>query len=338
MSDTTEIVWQTHPAINRYEGNPILAAEDIPYEATLVFNAGVVKYEGRYVMVFRNDIADRDKGRVIRHNMGLAYSDDGIEWEPADKPLGAEPDHPLYGAIDPRLNVLDGKVYLTYWINHRHPAGTGHGVRSGLAVTEDFENWEVLHLSMPDNRNWVIFPERFDGKILSLQRPFPMYAHCRQDFDMWICASPEGRYWGDAELLLRTQDVPWVNDKIGPAHQPIRTEKGWFSFYHGVDVDDAREGWGWRGNWKKRYSLGVMLQDLENPRKVLGISKQPVMVPEPEVDYEAHGYRDYVIFPGGAVLEDDGELKIYYGAADTVECLAFAQIDELLALCCDPIG
>ncbi len=57
------------------------------------------------------------------------------------------------------------------------------------------------------------------------------------------------------------------------------------------------------------------------------------MVPESHIDYEAHGYRDYVIFPGGLILEDSGEVKIYYGAADTVEALATAHVDDLVALC-----
>jgi len=61
-----------------------------------------------------------------------------------------------------------------------------------------------------------------------------------------------------------------------------------------------------------------------------------MLVPEPEFEYEAKGYRDYVIFPGGIILEDSGEVKIYYGSADTVEALAFSTVDELLDLC-DPV-
>jgi beta-1,4-mannooligosaccharide/beta-1,4-mannosyl-N-acetylglucosamine phosphorylase len=75
-----------------------------------------------------------------------------------------------------------------------------------------------------------------------------------------------------------------------------------------------------------------MLLDLENPAKIIGISNEPLLVPE--ADYEVSGgFRNNVIFPCGNVPEENGEIKIYYGAADTVECLATANVDDLLKLC-----
>ena len=75
-----------------------------------------------------------------------------------------------------------------------------------------------------------------------------------------------------------------------------------------------------------------MLLDLENPRRIIGLCKEPILVPEASYEIQG-GFRNNVIFPCGAILEDEGELKIYYGAADTVLCLASAQIDQLVALC-----
>ena len=64
------------------------------------------------------------------------------------------------------------------------------------------------------------------------------------------------------------------------------------------------------------------------------MAREPLLVPEAPHDCETTGgYRDYVIFPGGMILEPDGEVKIYYGAADTVECLATANVNDLLNLC-----
>ena len=77
-----------------------------------------------------------------------------------------------------------------------------------------------------------------------------------------------------------------------------------------------------------------MLLDLENPYKVIGMSNKPLIAPE--TDYEVNvGFRQNVIFPGGMILEDNGEVKIYYGASDTVECLATADVNDLIRLCSD---
>jgi beta-1,4-mannooligosaccharide/beta-1,4-mannosyl-N-acetylglucosamine phosphorylase len=74
-----------------------------------------------------------------------------------------------------------------------------------------------------------------------------------------------------------------------------------------------------------------MLLDLENPWKVVGMSRKPLLTPTAE--YELNGYRGNVLFPGGLILEPSGEVKLYYGAADMVECLATAHVDDLIALC-----
>jgi len=326
MTEPGKMTWQTAPAFTRHPDNPVLTAADVPYHATLVFNAGVCKYQGRYVMVFRNDYGDADAKRLDGRNQGLALSDDGVHWHVAPQPLfHDEPEHCMYKAMDARLTVLDGKVYMTGWF------GKG-GVVTGIAVTEDFEKWELVHTTLPQNRNIALFPERVGGKILRLERPF---AGLNARSHIWLSASDDGRYWGDSEIVLWNSDAtfPGLNNKIGPGPPPIRTDKGWLAIIHIVDTDKTREGWGWRGNWQERYSAGLMLLDLENPYKLIGYSRSPVLVPEAQYEYESKGYRDYVIFPCGAVPEDDGEVKIYYGAADTVECLATAHVDELLALC-----
>ena len=81
----------------------------------------------------------------------------------------------------------------------------------------------------------------------------------------------------------------------------------------------------------KTFEYPVYL-DLEDPSKVIGMSKTPIIAPETPYECD-EGYRTHVVFPGGMILEDDGEVKIYYGAADTVECLATAHVDDLIALC-----
>jgi beta-1,4-mannooligosaccharide/beta-1,4-mannosyl-N-acetylglucosamine phosphorylase len=317
--------------LQRFSGNPILSAADVPYPASLIFNAGVTKYNGRYVMVFRNDVAEEaGKPRFRETSLGLAFSADGIHWDVQPRPCFVLRDEEIQRAYDPRLTVIDGRCVMCFAVDTRH------GVRGGIAVTEDFERFDILSLSAPDNRNMVLFPEKAAGKYCRLERPFPVYSRGGRDrFDIWFADSPDLVYWGNQQLVLGVEDVPYANDKIGPGAPPVKTPRGWLTTFHAVDRDETRGKNGWEESWKKRYTAGIMLLDLERPWEVIGMSKLPLL--EPSAPYEtAGGFRNHVIFPGGMILEPDGEVKIYYGAADTVECLATAHVDDLLALCDEP--
>lgn len=331
MTDEPSVpeVLTTSPVITRDPANPVLTADDVPYPATLVFNAGVTRYENRYVMVFRNDVAEQPGRRpFVETNLGLAFSDDGVNWEVEPEPCWSLKDDEISRAYDPRLTVIDGRCYMCFAVD------TQHGVRGGVAVTDDFHSFEILSMSAPDNRNMVLFPEKIGGKYIRLERPFPVYSRGGRDrFDIWFSDSPDLAYWGNTQLVLGVEHVPYANDKIGPAAPPVKTRRGWLTTFHAVDRNDSRGKNGWEPAWQKRYTAGIMLLDLQDPSKVIGMSKEPLIAPEAPYETDG-GFRNNVIFPGGMILEEDtGEVKIYYGAADTVECLATADVDDLLALC-----
>lgn len=318
---------KTSAVVSRYEGNPVLAAGDIPYPAKLVFNAGVTKFQGKYVMVFRNDYGPAGEQRLTGTNLGLAFSDDGLSWEVRSKPCLALADEEIIRAYDPRLTVLDGRCYMCFAVDTRH------GIRGGIAVTDDFERFEILSMTSPDNRNMALFPEKVGGKYVRLERPFPIYGHGPgHHFDIWISDSPDLKYWGNCNLLMGAESVRFCNDKIGPAAPPIKTPQGWLTLFHAVDVDSSRGKHGWEATWQKRYTSGIMLLDLEDPTKIIGMCPDPLIAPEAAYETDG-GFRNNVIFPGGMILEDSGEVKIYYGAADTVECLATADVGDLVKLC-----
>ena len=117
------------PIVTRYEGNPILTKDDIPYSVATVHNAGVTKYNGRYIMLFRSHL---DTGRSI---IGLAESDDGFHFTACPEPFlvpGTEPpfsEYEAFGVEDPRITFLEGAYYITY------SAYSKHGVRIALAKT-----------------------------------------------------------------------------------------------------------------------------------------------------------------------------------------------------------
>ena len=327
----------SHPCIKRYEQNPVLRKSDVPYPCELVFNAGVIKYHGEYVMVFRNDYDYISGGRFGGTNIGICTSQDGIHWSVKPEPCFDIknpdiiacfdlPQGEVTRCYDPRLIVIDGEVYMCFAVDTRH------GLRGGIAKTTDFVHFEVLSLSVPDNRNMVLFPEKIGGKYMRLERPMPVYSRGRDRFDIWMSESPDLIYWGNSSLIAGVEDFPYANDKVGPGAPPVKTDKGWLVFTHGVDLDPTRGKNGWEDTWKKRYCAGVLLLDLNDPRKVLGICKKPLLAPEAVYEKD-EGFRTNVIFPTGAILEDDGTVKIYYGAADTVIALATANVNDLIDCC-----
>lgn len=317
--------------------DPILTKEDLPYDSALVFNAGVIKHNGKYLMIFRNDYGTDEEAYgngkgFTGTSIGFAESDNGIDnWRVFPEPLCDSHDFEgteIKRLYDPRVIDLEGRLYLCLAMD------TYHGVCGCLAeLSDDLKSYKIISTSVPDNRNWVLFPEKINGYYVRLERPMPVYGRAGKDrFDLWLSKSPDLEFWGKSELVLGVEDVPYANDKIGPAAPPLKTEKGWLEIFHTVDKDLERGKNGWEKLWKKRYCAGVMLLDLEDPSKIIGMSKLPLIAPENYYECDS-GFRQNVVFPCASVLEDDGEVKIYYGASDTVVCLATAKVDDLIGLC-----
>ena len=328
--------YKTHPCV-RKRTEPIVTAADLPYPCSLVFNAGVIKYRGEYVMVFRDDYGtdrngyENENKRFTGTSVGIARSKNGIDgWRFDPVPLidSNDPagDPEIRRFYDPRLIRIEDKLLLCLAMDTRH------GICGAIGeLSEDLCSWKLISYSVPENRNMVLFPEKIGGEYVRLERPMPVYSRGRDRFDIWLSRSPDLVYWGRGRLVLGVEDVPFANDKIGPTASPIRTEKGWLTLIHAVDRDETRGKNGWEKKWTKRYTAGLMLLDLNDPSKVLSVFREPLIAPDTSVETD-QGFRENVIFPCGMVAEDDGEVKIYYGASDTCVCLATARVDDLLSL------
>ena len=298
--------------VQRYPGNPILTKNDVPYPVETVHNAAAVKFEGRYLLVFRSH---RRNGRSI---LGLAESDDGYRFRVRPEPLmvpatsGAFAEYEEFGVEDCRVSLVEGQYLLTY------SAYSRHGVRIGLARTRDFRSVERLGLiAQADMRNVVIFPERIDGRYVRLDRPHSQIA----PWSIWISYSPDLMHWGDSRLLIKPAAYHWDEQKVGPGAPPIKTPAGWLSIYHGV-FSTMSGG---------IYRLGVALHDLADPAKILGVADEWIL--QPEDAWEVTGYVSNVVFTCGAIPEDDGSVKIYWGGADSVMCVGTARIQDLIDMC-----
>ncbi len=298
--------------VKRYEHNPILTKDDIPYAVETVHNAGVTKFNDKYIMLFRSHLAT---GRSI---IGIAQSDDGFNFtvrpEPFMTPAKQESfkQYEEYGVEDPRITPLDGAFYITY------SAYSRHGVRIGLAKTSDFQTIErITFITQADYRNTVIFPEKINGKYVKLDRPHSDIS----PWSIWLSYSPDLIHWGDSKIVMKPMQYHWDEMKIGPGAPPVKTAKGWLNIYHGVfpTMDGCI------------YRLGAALHKLDDPSQIIGVADRWIL--QPQDQWELIGYVHNVVFCCGAVPEDDGTLKLYWGGADNVMCAGTAIIDELVDLC-----
>lgn len=308
--------------LQRFTGNPVLRPiPEHPWESKYVLNAGSIRL-GRNVYLLYRAHGDDDISRI-----GLAISKDGFSFtERLEEPIF----EPVYetekrGCEDPRLVLLGDRIYMTY------TAYDGTVAQIALAsipvdafLAFRWESWERLGLFLPGqmDKDAIIFPEEFDGKIAVIHRIEP---------HIWITFSSGLRCPWPSKchkiLALPSEGTAWDSKKIGAGAQPIKTEYGWLLITHGVD-------------YQKVYRLGVMVLGLDNPSELIYRSPNFVLEPvtEWELGNETNSWVPNVVFTCGAVsldwdkeiLNSDDELIVYYGGADTVMNIATAKVGELI--------
>lgn len=230
----------------------------------------------------------------------------------ANARFGPATEYEEYGVEDPRITKIGATYYITYVAVSRHGAATA------LASTKDFTSFERHGIIFnPENKDVVLFPEKIKGQYYALHRPNTATPFCKPE--MWIASSPDLLHWGNHQYFLGGSDV-WEIGRIGGGTPPIRTSKGWLEIYHGNSRRAEDKGIG-------TYSGGVLLMDLEDPRKIIAGSGQ-LFLPEPE--YERQGFVPNVVFPTGIVQQGDNVL-VYYGAADTYTGVVEFSLADLLA-------
>lgn len=301
--------------INRYEKNPILTRNNVPFQVNSIFNAAAVKVGKDYLLFCRVEMP------IGYSSLVLARSENGIDFKVDTMPcITAEMHEKFYeyvewGVEDPRITKIGNRYYILYTGYSRHDPLVM------LAETQDFKEF-IFHgpVTEPSNKDAVLFPEKIGGFYWKIDRPSIKTGRG----EMWINKSADLINWGEHRFLMRGKKGTWETMKIGASTQPEKTEAGWLLLYHGV-----------RGvGHSLSYKLGVMLLDKEEPWKVIGRSLSPILAPE--MEYERVGDVNNVIFSSGWIIEKDGTVKIYYSGADTNICLATTTIDYLLSQC-DPL-
>jgi predicted GH43/DUF377 family glycosyl hydrolase len=281
--------------ITNATGNTELVEVPLNDPDLVATDARVVKYKGL------------DYLTTISH-LRLINSTDGVNFQEAEGINSLFGDGYLerYGIEDCRVAQIDDTYYLTY------TAVSENGVGVGLRTTKDWQHFENGGMILPPhNKDCAIFEEKVNDKYFALHRPSSTEIGGNY---IWLAESSDSRQWGNHQCLIKTRPGMWDSARVGAGATPIRTEKGWLSIYHGA-------------NEQHQYCLGAFLMELENPAKVVGRTKEPIMVPT-EV-YELSGFFGYVVFTNGHIINGD-QVTIYYGAADEFVCGAKFSINALL--------
>ncbi|MCP4473222.1 MAG: glycosidase [Gammaproteobacteria bacterium] len=331
----------------RYTNNPILTAaevnrvwQDPKYQVTTVHNAGITRFNGEYIMLFRCHL------RCGISVIGMAKSQEGIsDWTVENQPLlvpaahsdifseGTNEseliDNESGGLEDPRITKIGNEFAITYSAYHH---SIKDRVRVSLISTRDFISFK-RHGPLHDSnmRNVVIFPDKFQGRYVALFRQNDSakvntggaYSEIKLGYaDDWR----QGGWEIDTMPIMQTGFGPSpFQDKIGPGAPLIKSNKGWLNLFHGVR--NTMDG--------NPYVLGIALHDLNDPAHVK-MSSIPILLPTQSdcmVSRDAYIHVPHVVFCCGAIKLGNGQLRIYYGGNDTVMNICITHEDVLIALC-----
>jgi predicted GH43/DUF377 family glycosyl hydrolase len=315
--------------LERYDNNPILTAnEENWWESKSVFNCASL-YDGKKVHLLYRAVGEY-KDYVSR--IGYASSNDGYTFM-RNSDMATEPveEYERYGIEDPRLFQLESRAYFTYVVPSNYVRNRPT-VSTALATTEDYHEFKRLGLITPrlhDDKDVVYFSTKMaptsgdlkssngsDGKCyFSLHRPSSWIgvSYGVDKPSIWLAESFNLTDFQRYSILLRPEQ-DWEASKVGAGPPPIRTKRGWLVIYHAVSNS-------------KVYRAGAAVLDLNEPNRILGRCKHPIL--EPDKVYETTGDVNNVVFPSGACVID-GTLFLYYGGADRVCCLATANLDSLV--------
>jgi predicted GH43/DUF377 family glycosyl hydrolase len=316
--------------LQKFAGNPILKPlRQHPWESKYVFNPAALYLAGRVHLIYRA-IGDDDVSVL-----GYAASTDGFHIdersnEPIYKPSESFESVTSYGrerffvyssgggvggCEDPRVTLIDDTIYMTYvaFNGWEPPRVALTSIKVNDFLNKRWRWRRPVLLSPPGeiHKNWVIFPEKINGKYAILHSICPKVL-----IDYFDSLEFDGQTYIKSRYYRVCRRNCWDSWVRGVGAPPIKTKYGWLVFYHAMEDGD----WG-------RYKIGAMLLDLEDPTRVVSRCKAPLL--EPTEDYENRGFKPGVVYTCGAVVVDD-RLFVYYGGADTVSCVATTPLQPLL--------
>ena len=355
--------------LDSLENNPIVKPQDIgliwqengELEIGAVFNGGAEVFQDKVILTPRCH-QGYQKATFFDEKLGIErsclenyisevwplVSEDGVHFtrfqDVAIRADGTDHQDFTYGIEDIRI-VKHGRRYLLVGCGKiKPPFKGGNADRIAIYSTDNFVN--VTYHGMVesfDSRNAVPFPEPVNGRHYVLLRFHPdiHLSFLEAGTDQLLNPSRHKERWEEIyerrsrNLLLEAGHYPHEKEKIGPGPQIIRTARGWLLIYHTVgEIEgDICEAYGLAEGIQRGYSVCAALVDLDDPRKVLCRTRNPIYIPS--APYELHGNEQYpvdvpaVVFPVGALVRKD-KLILYAGAGDKYIVLLSCRLDNLV--------
>ena len=322
------ILTADHPPLEwRYDFNP----ETNPYlmerfGINAVFNAGAIKFNGKYLVMSRVEGHDR------KSFFAIAESPNGIDnfrfWEyPVQLPDLYPEETNVY---DMRLTKHeDGWIYGIFCSESKDPDAPAGDLTSAIAAagiirSRDLKNWERLPnlVSQSQQRNVVLHPEFVDGKYALYTRPQDGFIDAGSGGGIsWALIDDITHAVVKKEIVIEQRHYHTIKEvKNGEGPHPIKTPQGWLHLAHGVRACAAG----------LRYVLYLYMTSLDDPSKVIAQPGGYFMAP---VGEERTGDVSNVLFSNGWIADEDGTVYIYYASSDTRMHVATSTIERLIDYC-----
>lgn len=308
----------------RYDLNP----ETNPYfmerlGVNAVMNSGAIELDGKYYLVARIEGNDR------KSFFGVAESDNGIDgfrfWDyPILLPDTCPEETNVY---DMRLTKHeDGYIYGVFCSESKDTSVNDLSAAvaaAGIVRTKDLKEWErlpnLVTLRSPQQRNVVLHPEFVDGKYAFYTRPMDDFIETGSGggIGFGLCEDITHAVIDEEKMTSIRRYHTITEAKNGAGAPPIKTDRGWIHIAHGVRNTAAG----------LRYVIYAFATDLKDPSKVIAEPSGMLIGPR---DWERVGDVSNVVFTNGAIVNENGEVYLYYAASDTRMHVAVTTIDRLL--------